>query len=209
MVELAGHAAWDNKKYDISPRHLQLAVRNDAECVFFRYIMCLKIDRDWRLLKLFTNLVDSQNGTAPHPALVGFQFLAIPQLPDCCLGTSPVEVIKGHKGRGHQPRALGHCPSSSLTHHVSFTASACTAFLDEQRTLLHLNCNLINHLKSCCGVRTRQRGSHLPPQCIPQWHTPSAHSLRSLAVKRCLEYHLPPYMAFPSLSPGARAGLVS
>lgn len=44
MVELGGNAAWDNKKYNISPRHLQLAIRNDAEYVFCfpRYTLVLR-----------------------------------------------------------------------------------------------------------------------------------------------------------------------
>ncbi|PVU85269.1 hypothetical protein BB560_006770 [Smittium megazygosporum] len=54
-LELAGNAAKDNKKTRITPRHLQLAVRNDHE-----------------LDKLFSNVVIPQGGVLPniHSALL-------------------------------------------------------------------------------------------------------------------------------------------
>ncbi|WVW83462.1 hypothetical protein I302_105483 [Kwoniella bestiolae CBS 10118] len=49
VVELAGHAARDNKKARITPRHLQLAIRNDHE-----------------LEKICQSVTISQGGVLPH-----------------------------------------------------------------------------------------------------------------------------------------------
>lgn len=51
IIELAGNAARDNNKSRITPRHIQLAVRNDEE-----------------LSKLLTGVTISQGGVLPHIA---------------------------------------------------------------------------------------------------------------------------------------------
>ncbi|NXN37805.1 H2A1 protein, partial [Rhinoptilus africanus] len=49
VLELAGHAAWENKKTRILPRHIQLAVRNDDE-----------------LNKLFSCVTIAEGGVLPN-----------------------------------------------------------------------------------------------------------------------------------------------
>ncbi|NWU66851.1 H2A1 protein, partial [Pterocles burchelli] len=49
ILELAGNAAWENKKSRIMPRHIQLAVRNDDE-----------------LNKLFSCVTIAQGGVLPN-----------------------------------------------------------------------------------------------------------------------------------------------
>ncbi|KAJ7923926.1 histone H2A [Mycena leptocephala] len=49
ILELAGNAARDNKKHRISPRHLQLAIRNDDE-----------------LNKILVSVILPQGGVVPH-----------------------------------------------------------------------------------------------------------------------------------------------
>ena len=43
ILELAGNAARDNKKQRIVPRHLQLAIRNDEEYVFFKSAVAVSV----------------------------------------------------------------------------------------------------------------------------------------------------------------------
>uniref|UniRef100_A0A4X2LC31 Histone H2A n=1 Tax=Vombatus ursinus TaxID=29139 RepID=A0A4X2LC31_VOMUR len=80
ILELAGNAARDNQKSRIAPRHVQLAVRNDAE-----------------LNQLFGHVTISQGGHKLH--LPGFQSLSL-------FGPNPSSLISSPTTHPQEALAL-------------------------------------------------------------------------------------------------------
>lgn len=62
VLELAGNAARDNKKNRITPRHIQLAVRNDEE--FTKLLGSVTIANGGVLPNIHQNLLPKKNAKA-------------------------------------------------------------------------------------------------------------------------------------------------
>ncbi|KAG6821454.1 hypothetical protein H0H93_010178 [Arthromyces matolae] len=72
IAELSGNAARDHKKLRITPRHILLAVKNDAEFAFPFFVISLSHSPAIRLDELLGNVVISEGGVGTYTSYLAF-----------------------------------------------------------------------------------------------------------------------------------------